>query len=127
MGAVVVDDGCLLMVRRSHAPWAGAWSIPGGRVEAGETLAHAVVRETREETGLACVCGALLGWAEIIEETAHYIILDFEATLLDRGDPVPASDASEALWVPLADVCELRLPDGLAEFLSEHHVIPTLA
>ena len=56
-GAVVVADGELLMVRRGHGPGAGTWSVPGGHVELGETLAEAVVRELAEETGLDGLCG----------------------------------------------------------------------
>ena len=59
VGAVAVHDGDLLMIRRGHGPAAGEWSVPGGRVERGELLAEAVVREVREETGLECVCGPL--------------------------------------------------------------------
>ncbi|MHB1912084.1 MAG: NUDIX domain-containing protein, partial [Acidimicrobiales bacterium] len=60
VGAVVVDDDRLLLIRRGHGPAAGEWSVPGGRVEAGETLAEAVVREVLEETGLEIVCDDLL-------------------------------------------------------------------
>ena len=62
VGAVVVQDGELLLIRRGHGPAAGSWSVPGGRVEAGELRAEAVVREVREETGLEAVCGPLVGW-----------------------------------------------------------------
>ena len=57
----------------------------------------------------------------------HFVILDFNATMLEKGDPVPGDDAIEARWVPLTDVAELPLVDGLAEFLHEHGVIPTIA
>ena len=61
VGAVVVDADRLLMIRRGHGPAAGRWSVPGGRVQAGELLAEAVVRELGEETGVEGVCGELVG------------------------------------------------------------------
>lgn len=123
VGAVCVLDGNLLLVRRGHGPAAGEWSVPGGRVEPGELLAEAVVREVREETGLECVCGDLLGWVERIDHERHFVILDFEATVLAADPPRAGDDAAEARWVPLEQVLELRLVDGLAEFLHEHGVL----
>lgn len=127
VGAVIVSDGCLLMIRRGHGPAAGTWSIPGGHIERGELAVEAVVREVGEETGIAVVCGPLLGYAEIIVEDHHVVVLDFEATALTVSDPVAGGDAAEAAWVPVVDVCDLRLADGLAGFLHEHGVIPTIA
>jgi mutator protein MutT len=126
VGAIVVDDGRLLLVRRGHGPAAGWWSVPGGRVEPGETLAEAVVRELAEETGLEGVCERLVGWVERIGEDHHFVILDFAVTLLESRAPVAGHDAAEAAWVPLGEVSEQRLVDGLAEFLHEHGVIPTI-
>jgi 8-oxo-dGTP diphosphatase len=126
VGAVVVDDGSLLLVRRGRGPAAGEWSVPGGRVERGETLAEAVVREVAEETGLEVVCGPLLGWVERIGDDHHHVILDFEATLLG-GALVAGDDAAEAAWVPAGEVTDLRLVDGLAEFLADHGIIETFA
>ena len=126
VGIVARRGDELLLVRRGHGPAAGEWSVPGGRVEWGETLAEAAVRELEEETGLRGVCGPLVGWTERIVEDHHFVILDFEVTLLDPGEPNPGGDAAEARWVPLWEVPELRLVDGLAEFLAEHGVIETL-
>lgn len=126
VGAIVVDDGRLLLVRRGHGPAAGWWSVPGGRVEPGETLAEAVVRELAEETGLEGVCEQLVGWVERIGEDHHFVILDFAVTLLESRQPVAGADAAEAAWVPVAEVSEQRLVEGLAEFLHEHGVIPTI-
>ncbi len=123
VGAVVVHDGSLLLVRRGHGPAAGEWSLPGGRVEWGETLAEAVVREVREETGLECVCDEQLGWVELVESTHHFVVLDFVATVLEHGEPVAGDDAAEVRWVPVDDVLELNLVDGVAEFLHEHGIL----
>ncbi len=100
--------------------------MPGGRVEAGETLAEAVVRELAEETGVEAICDALLGWVERIGEGYHYVIFDFEVTVLSSDPPVAGDDAAEARWVALDEVAELRLVDGLAEFLHEHGVIEVI-
>jgi 8-oxo-dGTP diphosphatase len=126
VGAVVVEDDDLLLIRRGHGPAAGEWSVPGGRVEPGETLAEAVLRELEEETGVEGLCGPLLGWVERIEEDHHLVILDFTVTLLERQEPVAGDDAVEAAWVPLAEVAELRLVEGLAEFLHAHGVLDTI-
>lgn len=126
VGAIVVVADHLLLVRRGRGPAAGEWSVPGGRVEPGELLAEAVVRELAEETGLEGVCGELVGWVERIGDDHHFVILDFAVTLLDDRPPVAGDDAAEVAWVPLADVAEHRLVDGLAEFLHEHGIIQTI-
>ena len=126
VGAVIVEDDALLLIRRANEPGAGRWSLPGGRVDWGETLAHAVVREVFEETGIECVVGDLVGWVERITEEFHYVIFDFAAQLLSFEDPVAGDDALEVAWVPLHEVDQLDLVDGLAEFLAEHGIIETL-
>ncbi len=126
VGAIAVHDGELLLIRRGHGPAAGQWSVPGGRVELGEMLIEAVVREMLEETGLECVCGELVGWVERIDDEGHYVILDFEVTVLDDADARAGSDAAEVAWVPLGDVAERNLVEGLAEFLHENGVIDTI-
>ena len=126
VGAVALHDGSLLMIRRGHGPAAGEWSIPGGRVEHGELLAEAVARELREETGLESVCGELVGWVEWLDNDHHFVILDFQVTVLDDTDPAAGDDAVEARWVPLPEVTDLRLVDGLAEFLHEHGVLEVI-
>jgi 8-oxo-dGTP diphosphatase len=126
VGAVVVVDGRLLLIRRGRGPGLGAWSVPGGRVEPGETLAEAVVRELAEETALEGVCGELIGLVERIGDGHHYVILDFHCTLLDDRQAVAGDDAAEVAWVPLADVAEKPLVEGLAEFLHQHGVIETI-
>src|SRR5262245_5443761 len=100
----------MLLVRRGRGAAQGKWSVPGGRVEAGETLHEAVVREIREETGLEVVVDRFLGWVERIDADYHFVILDFAVTVLDADvAPVAGDDAAEALWVPLHELVELDL------------------
>lgn len=126
VGAIVVDDDRLLLIRRGHGPAAGSWSVPGGKVRGGETLAEAVVRELLEETGLEGVCGPLLGVAEIFED-GHYVVCDFSVDLLEGIDPTAGDDADEAAWVPLVEVSTWPLAPGLAEFLHDHGIIDVFA
>jgi 8-oxo-dGTP diphosphatase len=125
VGAIAVDHGRLLCIRRGHGPGAGLWSVPGGRVEAGEMLLEAVVREVMEETGLEVVVDRFVGYVERIGEDHHFVILDFAVTLLDPDtDPIAGDDAAEAAWVPFEDLGDLRLVEGLYEFLRDHDVLP---
>ena len=126
VGAIVRHDDQLLLVRRARPPAAGRWSVPGGRVEPGELLVEAVVRELAEETGLRGVCGPLIDITERIDESYHYVILDYEATITGDLTPAAGSDAREARWWPLPEVARLALVEGLAEFLHDHNVIPTI-
>jgi 8-oxo-dGTP diphosphatase len=120
VGAVCVQADALLLVRRGRGPAAGEWAVPGGRVEWGETLHEAVVRETAEETGLEVVVDRFLGWVERLGDTYHYVILDFAVTALDPARPLVAGDdAAEAAWVPVPELSELRLVGGLHEFLRD--------
>jgi 8-oxo-dGTP diphosphatase len=123
VGAIAVHDGRLLLVRRGRPPGIGRWSVPGGRVEKNELLAEAVARELHEETGLVGVCGPLVGWVERFAEDHHFVVLDFEVTVLDDTGAVAGDDAVEVRWVPRADVVELDLVEGLAEFLADHGII----
>lgn len=126
VGALATDGDRLLMIRRGHAPSQGAWTLPGGRVEGGETMAEAVVRELLEETGLEGVCGELVGWVERIDDGYHFVIFDFAVTILDPGVPTAGDDAAEAAWVPLGEVTEMPLTTGLAEFLHDHGILRSI-
>ncbi len=127
VGAIVVEDEQLLLIRRGHGPAAGFWSVPGGRVEPGELLAEAVVRELAEETRLEGVCGELVGWVERIADGYHFVILDFMVTLLDpTAEPVAGDDAADAAWVRLHEVADRPLAEGLAEFLHDHGILETI-
>lgn len=128
VGAIVLDKGALLLVKRDREPARGLWSLPGGRVEAGETLREALVREVREETGIEIDVDGLIGVAERIVRdddgaiAFHYVILDYACT--PRGTEVTAGDdASEARWVPVGELSDLSLTAGLLEFLADRGVL----
>jgi 8-oxo-dGTP diphosphatase len=126
VSALVVDDARVLLVRRGRGAAEGAWAFPGGRVEHGETLAEAVVRELREETGLEGVCGELLGVNEVFLEDLHAVVLCHRVTVLDPRPPRAGDDAAEAAWVPVGEVTDLILAGGVAGLLAEHGIITTI-
>jgi 8-oxo-dGTP diphosphatase len=119
VGGIARRADALLLVRRGHGPAAGTWSVPGGRVELGETLHEAVVREVAEETSLRVVVERFLGWAERLDD-GHFVILDFVVTLLDAdAQPAAGDDAAEVEWVDVSRLTERRLAPGLLEFLED--------
>jgi 8-oxo-dGTP diphosphatase len=125
VGAVIHDHaGRLLLVRRATEPGRGRWSLPGGRVEPGESDAAALRREVNEETGLVVNVGPLLGSVRRPSPDGRlFDIFDYQctavATMLRPGD-----DASDARWVSAADYPALPLVDGLTEALSEWSALP---
>jgi 8-oxo-dGTP diphosphatase len=126
VSALVVHAEQLLLVRRARGAAAGTWAMPGGRVEHGETLAEAVVRELREETGLEGVCGELVGVTEVFVDDLHAVVLCHRVTALDPVEPRAGDDADAAGWVPVGDVADLLLAEGVADLLREQGVIPTI-
>ena len=124
VGAVVRDGaGCLLLIKRGHDPEAGKWSLPGGRIEPGETDAQALVREMREETGLTVLPGPLLGAVERPGPGGRIIdIRDYAATVTG-GTLTAGDDAADARWVTTADVTRLPLTSGLADALASWGVL----
>jgi 8-oxo-dGTP diphosphatase len=125
VGAVCVRDGRLLLVLRARAPAVGRWSLPGGRLEPGETLAQAVGRELFEETGLTGRIGPLAGFAERLGEGYHYVILDFWVEV-GPGEPVAATDAEAVRWAGRAELERLPLAGDLLGWLDEHGVLARL-
>jgi 8-oxo-dGTP diphosphatase len=124
VGAVIKDDqGRLLLIKRGHAPGAGLWSLPGGRIEPGETDAQALVREMREETGLLVEAGRLIGSVRRPAGDGDvFDIRDYAATV--AGGTLRASDdAADARWVPTTELGELPITAGLVETLTRWGVL----
>jgi len=124
VGAVVTDGrGRLLMIKRGHEPGAGLWSIPGGRIEPGETDAEALVREMLEETSLTVEPGRLLGRVQRPGLAGTVIdIRDYAATVVG-GTLLPGDDAADVRWVAAAELGSLEITEGLIEALTDWGVL----
>lgn len=114
---VLSADGQVLLVQRGRAPARGRWSVPGGKVDAGEGLAEAARREVLEETGLVVEPEALVTVIERQIEGFHYVIVDLLARVGQRSAPVAGDDAAAARWVSFAAAAALQHSDGLTEGL----------
>lgn len=120
VGAVVFDErGRVLLVRRGQPPAQGLWSLPGGKLEPGETLVACCRREVLEETGLAIQPGPVIALADRRVEAFHYVIVDFLAMLQISGEPVPASDVADARWVPVAELGNYDLVSGIRAVIDK--------
>lgn len=133
VGAIVRDGRDLLLVLRSHEPAKGTWSLPGGKVQWGESLHDALRREVLEETGLRVEPLTFAGIVERItrgDDTQidhHFVVVDFWARVAKRDVPTAGDDASDARWVPIDEVPSLTLTPGLLEFLNGHGVLDRVA
>ena len=119
VGAVILDGSRVVLVRRASEPLAGQWSLPGGAVEAGETLGACVVREMREETGLDVAPGPLVGRVQ----RGPFAIADYRCTVVG-GTLRPGDDALDARFVARAAFEALPLVDGLLVTLREWGALP---
>jgi 8-oxo-dGTP diphosphatase len=124
VGAVATDEqGRLLMIQRGHDPGAGLWSIPGGRIEPGETDVQALVREMLEETNLQVKVGRLIGRVQRPGLAGAVIdIRDYAATVTG-GTLRAGDDAADARWVTAAELARLEVTEGLIEALTEWGVL----
>ena len=124
VGAVIIENGRALLVRRGTEPLKGEWSIPGGVVELGETLREAAVREAKEETGLEVEAGEVL---EVVERIIldperkiqyHYVLVDFLCRPIS-GEARPGADAGELRWITLQELKSFTLTDSAAAVIHK--------
>ncbi len=122
VGAVVLHDNRVLLVKRGRPPGVGKWSLPGGLVNLGETTREAVAREVREECGVAVRVTGVAGMVErVIRDEAgriryHYVLVDYLA-FPDGTRIVPGSDAADAQWIEIDRLAELDTTDGLLDMI----------
>ena len=124
IGGVVFKDGGVLLVLRGKPPAHGEWAIPGGSVELGETLKKAVEREIREETGITVRAGEICHIFDAVKRDDegrvrfHYVIIDLMAEYVS-GEPVPASDVTEAAWLEPGDLAGRSINATTLELLRK--------
>lgn len=124
VGAVIVSEGRVVVVRRGHEPLKGEWSIPGGVLEIGETLRAGAAREALEETGLVVEAGEVL---EVLDRIVrdkegriqfHYVLIDFLCRVTG-GELRAGEDADEARWLNAEELDEFPIADSAAEVLRK--------
>jgi ADP-ribose pyrophosphatase YjhB (NUDIX family) len=123
VSAAIIRNGKVLVVRRARTPALNLYTLPGGGVELGESLAEAVVREVREETSLSIEAVALAGHREVVTRDAqgqierHFVILCFAARWL-AGEPVLNGELDDARWVEPSELGAYRTTEGLTEIVA---------
>jgi 8-oxo-dGTP diphosphatase len=124
VGAIIIENGCVLLVKRAHPPIQGQWSIPGGVLEVGEFVREAAVREAREETGLIVEPGDLLGVYDRILHNPeqrvqyHYVLVDFLCRAVG-GKLQAADDAAEVRWFTREELPALNLAEDTLDVVGK--------
>lgn len=128
VGVMLLDGDRVLLVKRARPPGVGKWTVPGGKVELGESLEAAALRELEEETGLGCTLGPLV---EVLDRVVrapdgtvefHFVILDFLGSA-PTGTLRAGSDSSDARFVPIAELGGYDVTDGLAPVVERARLL----
>jgi 8-oxo-dGTP diphosphatase len=122
VGAIIIENSRVVLVKRAHPPLQDQWSIPGGVLEIGELVRDAAVREAREETGLIVEPGELLGvFDRVLRDPSgrvqyHYVLVDFLCSRV-RGELTAAGDATAARWFTRDELPALNLAEDTLEVI----------
>jgi 8-oxo-dGTP diphosphatase len=122
VGAIIIENGYVALIKRGHPPLLGAWSLPGGLLELNETVRQAAGREAQEETGLVVEATELLGVFDRIERDDegrtlyHYVLVDFLCRKIS-GELQSADDADDARWFTPEETAKLPLPKDTAQVI----------
>jgi 8-oxo-dGTP diphosphatase len=118
--AAIFRDGKVLLVRRARSPGKGFYSLPGGRVEFGESLHVALHREVMEETALTIAIVGLSGFREVLPGATgggHYLIMSFAARWMS-GEPALNDELDDFVWLAADELGDLKVTDGLPDILT---------
>jgi 8-oxo-dGTP diphosphatase len=124
IGAIIIEDKRVVLVKRAHPPLQAQWSIPGGVLEVGELMREAAIREAREETGLTVEPGELLGVYDRVLRDAdkrvqyHYVLIDFLCRRV-AGNLAAASDATEVRWFTREELPALKLAEDTLDVIRK--------
>jgi ADP-ribose pyrophosphatase YjhB (NUDIX family) len=124
VGAIIIEDARVVLVKRGHPPLQAEWSIPGGVLEVGELVREAAIREAREETGLTVEPSELLGVYNRVLRNAeqrvqyHYVLIDFLCRRV-AGELAAASDAAEVRWFTREELPALRLAEDTLDVIRK--------
>ena len=124
VGAIIIENEKVLLVKRAHPPLQDQWSIPGGVLEVGEFVREAAIREAREETGLTIEPGELLGvYDRILRDPGervqyHYVLIDFLCRRV-AGELLAASDAAEVRWFHREELQPLNLAEDTQDVIRK--------
>jgi len=124
VGAIIIEDARVVLVKRAHPPLQAEWSIPGGVLEVGELVREAAVREACEETGLIVEAGELLGVYDRVLRNAekrvqyHYVLIDFLCRRIS-GELRAGSDATEVRWFTRDELPGMNLAQDTLEVIGK--------
>ena len=124
VGAIIIEENRVVLVKRAHPPLQAQWSIPGGVLEVGELVREAAVREAREETGLVVEPGELLGvYDRVLRDSEqrvqyHYVLIDFLCRRVG-GELFAASDAAEVRWYTKEELPALNLATDTQDVIQK--------
>jgi ADP-ribose pyrophosphatase YjhB (NUDIX family) len=129
VSASIFRDNKILLVRRARQPASSLYTLPGGRVEFGETLIEALHREIREETSLSVDIVGLAGWREVLPDldlgiVGHFVIMSFAARWVN-GEPVLNDELDDAQWIIPDNIRDLNTTEGLEDIVRSARALVT--